>query len=111
MLATGLEPQDEVKLTSSLNPVEVKALTPLTPDEVKGGEIAPGLTEGAPLSRAELARRLDISGAAVTKTLQAIEGIHSLDGFLACGNKLTELAIARVCEYRGMGRDGYIAKY
>ncbi len=112
MLVTGLEPEDEVNLTSNLNPLEVKAVKPLTPDEVKELAIVPDLTEGAPLSRAELARRLDISGAAVTKNLQAIEGIHSVDGFfIQPGNKLTELAIVRICEYRELTREGYIAKY
>jgi len=63
------------------------------------------------MSRAELGRYLGISGRDVSGILGNIEQIHSLEGFTTTKNRLTQLAIARILEYRILGLNGYALKH
>jgi len=63
------------------------------------------------MSRAELGRHLGMSGRDVSGILGNIEQIHSLEGFTTTKNRLTQLAIARILEYRILGLNGYALKH
>ena len=108
--STGCEPNS---LPSVEGEGEVNFYPPLTPQgEIKVKTEVKLDPADAPLSRSEVARRLEVSPASITKTLKAISEIHSLEGFeMPRGKRLTALAIARILEYRELGCDGYSDKY
>lgn len=100
----GFEEISQTESQTDLNGLsEVQTKPELNPEEFSSKP----KPSDKPLTRAELARELGVSGAAIGKIVRSIEVYHDRDKLYTRDNRLTPFAQKEIKRYRAVGTSAY----